>query len=170
MDFACAVNFIADILDRISWVPSPSLWSNSTSRYLFFSFFYNFIEIKKKSTNNSNAIDWIYPIQQTFWSFALIWSFCEIGERVSHQFNAFDAELCQCKWYLYPVDVQQMLLIFMGNAQQPILIRSYGGIACTRDSFEKVWKFWIFNLNFSFFLLFNCAFLFRPFILDFRIF
>lgn len=75
-----------------------------------------------------------------FWSFAIIWSVCEFGERVTQQFDALAQELFQFKWYLYPIEIQRMLLIFMAGVQQSALIRSYGGIPCTRESFGKVQK------------------------------
>lgn len=57
---------------------------------------------------------------------------------VAQQFDDLNEELCQRNWYLYPIDVQQMWLIFMVNFQQATYIRGYGNIQCSRDSFKVV--------------------------------
>lgn len=62
----------------------------------------------------------------------------ELGERVTLQFNAFNELLCQSEWYLLPLDVQRMLVIFMMDTEQPAVIQGYGNIECTRASFKKV--------------------------------
>lgn len=63
---------------------------------------------------------------------------CESGERVMQQFSNYNDELNQCQWYLLSNNMQLMLLIFMNEVQQPIHIRGYGNIVCTRDSFKEV--------------------------------
>lgn len=57
---------------------------------------------------------------------------------VTIQFRVFSMELCQCNWHLFPIDIQRMLLIFISHTQQPIFIRSYGNILCTREFFKQV--------------------------------
>lgn len=73
-----------------------------------------------------------------FWAFAIIFAFCEMGAQATHQFHALNEELCQVKWYLLPIEVQRMMLIFMSDAQQPMFLRGYGNILCTRDAFKNV--------------------------------
>ena len=78
------------------------------------------------------------PFFLIFWAFTLIFFYCELGKMVTNEFNLFNEELCQCKWYLFSLDMQRMMLIFMSDAQQPMLLRGYGNIECTRDSFKNV--------------------------------
>lgn len=54
------------------------------------------------------------------------------------QFDATDEELYQCDWYSFPMDMQKMVLIFMMGTQEPVFIRGFGNIECTRDAFKKV--------------------------------
>lgn len=76
-----------------------------------------------------------------FWTFGAIALVCELGERVAKQFDLFDDKLNLCKWYLFPIDVQRMLLIFICDTQQPKFVRGFGNIICTRDSFKSVCDF-----------------------------
>lgn len=87
---------------------------------------------------NSNPMGIITPFCILTWSFAIIACICECGERVAEQFFDFNDKLNQCKWYSFPLDVQRILLIFMGDAQQPTFIRGYANILCTRNSFKEV--------------------------------
>lgn len=66
-----------------------------------------------------------------FWSFAIIFAFCELGAQVTERFKTLNEKLCQCKWYSHSHEVQKMLLIFMSTAQQLIFLRGFGGIVCT---------------------------------------
>ena len=97
-----------------------------------------FLFVFAKSDDTSTLIDFSAPVLKVFWSFIMIFFYCELGETVSDQFVEFDDELCQCNWYLYPMEIQKMLLIFMCEAQQLTLFRGYANIECTRDSFKNV--------------------------------
>lgn len=93
-----------------------------------------------KSETDSDPSQFVMPFIMVFWSFAFIFFYCELGQAVTNQFNHFDDALCQCKWYLCAVDLQQMLLTFMSDTQQPMLLRGYANIVCARDSFKNVTK------------------------------
>lgn len=82
--------------------------------------------------------------------FLISFLYCELGEMIKNEFNIFNEELCQCKWYLFSIDVQRMILIFMSDAQQPMLLRGYGNIVCTRNSFKNVIFFRIQNFSIKF--------------------
>lgn len=59
-----------------------------------------------------------------FWSFALIFAFCELGAKVTNKFHSLDEEVYQSNWYSLPVEVRRMMVIFMSGAQQPDSISS----------------------------------------------
>lgn len=104
----------------------------------------------------------MFPFVQLVWSFGFIACFCEMGElviqhsanhkriicswihityfylKVTHQFIRFNAKLCQCDWYLFPIGIQRMLVIFMSDTQQPVSIQGYGNIQCKRENFKTV--------------------------------
>lgn len=94
----------------------------------------------QQSDHNAILIDLTISIIMVFWTFFIILVFFEIGELVSKQFDMFNAELCQCNWYLYPIEMQKMLIIFMSNAQQLTFIRGLGNILCTRSKVKEVRK------------------------------
>lgn len=59
------------------------------------------------------------------------------------EFELFNDALYQCKWYLLPIELRQMLVIVMSNAQYPTHMRDDGNIECTRDSFKEVFEIFI---------------------------
>lgn len=57
---------------------------------------------------------------------------------ITAQFTAFKDEFGQCKWYLFPIEMQRMFVIVMANAQQPIILSGFGNVYCLREVFKKV--------------------------------
>lgn len=95
-------------------------------------------QANQKSANDSSLADMILPIFIVVWAFTLIFAYCELGKMVTNQFNTINEELYRCKWYLLSLEMQRMLLIFMSDTQQPMFLRGYANIVCTRDSFKNV--------------------------------
>lgn len=60
---------------------------------------------------------------------------------MTYQFSMFNEMLNKTNWYLYPAEMQRMLVIFISITQEPSFIRGYGNIECTRDSFKQVKTF-----------------------------
>lgn len=71
-------------------------------------------------------------------TFAATFLCCEFAQMVTKQFDEFDNELCQCDWYLLPMEIQRMLPIFMSCTQQPAIFHGYGQIEGSRDTFKTV--------------------------------
>lgn len=69
-------------------------------------------------------------------SFFLMAIIVECGQILTNEFDDFNSELNRCDWYQFPIDIQQMLIIFMANVQQSMTI--HGMISCTRESFKEV--------------------------------
>lgn len=87
-------------------------------------------------------------------SVVVMFCVCEFGQRVNGHFETFDNEVGQCRWYLFPLELQQMLVIATMNTQQPVMIQGFGNIPCTRESFKMVKKSeFVTNLSFQFFLI-----------------
>ena len=72
------------------------------------------------------------------WTFTTIFFVCELGEKVTHQFNLFNEEICNCDWFLFPIEIQRIFLIVLLGAQQPAVIQGYANTTCTRDTFKNV--------------------------------
>lgn len=49
--------------------------------------------------------------------------------------------LVQFDWYLFPIEVQKVLPICFLSVQEPVEIKCFGSIACTRETFKKVKSF-----------------------------
>lgn len=73
-----------------------------------------------------------------FFLYAILCTVCEFGEAVAAQFSGFDDRLCNCCWYLFPIEMQQMHLIFMTNTQRPVVIDTVFQIECTRETLKTV--------------------------------
>lgn len=83
----------------------------------------------------------IFPLPMIFWSFTLIFMFCELGERLTAQFDEIDEEIFRSNWYAFPMDVQRMLPLIMDGTQEPIVLSGLGNILCTREAFKNVIDF-----------------------------
>lgn len=101
-------------------------------------FFCFFFWLVKQSRVDSSPFEILYPLVLLFWSFAVVFVFCEFGEQVSNQYEYFNDELCECDWYLLPVEMQRILSIVMMNSQQPIFIQGYANTLCIRYTFKTV--------------------------------
>lgn len=73
-----------------------------------------------------------------FWSFFAISVFCELGEKISGQFDELDEAIYQSDWYEFPTKVQRVLPIIMMTTQQTTVPCGYGNLPCIRESFQRV--------------------------------
>lgn len=97
-----------------------------------------------QSADNLNPAALTLPLILMFWSFATIFYYAEFGNMVMNKFQTLNDQSTQCRWYRFPRTMQNMFLIYLVDAQQPVFIRGYGNIYCTRDAFKEVS-----NLNFT---------------------
>lgn len=72
------------------------------------------------------------------YSFGLLFAACEIIQNVCDAVNAFDMEIVQSDWYLYPLKMKKMLPMIVNMAQKPVEIKWFGSSAANRDTFKKV--------------------------------
>lgn len=79
-----------------------------------------------------------------FWSLLIAFMFCQCGEMVTSQFDLFNLELSKCNWHLFSMNMQQLLIVFMANAQQPTIVCGFGNIFCVREVFRKVSFIYVF--------------------------
>lgn len=93
---------------------------------------------RKSAEDALNFAPLMFPLLQICLSFGFIAAFCELGETVTDQFRKFNARLYQCDWYLFPIEVQQMLVIFMSDTQQTVYVQGYGHVLCIRENLKRV--------------------------------
>lgn len=91
-----------------------------------------------KSGVNSSLLEMGPSLISMICSLATNFMICEVGQQLTSQFSKFNETLCRCKWYSFPIELQQMLVIVMSNTQQLAFMQSYGNIPCTRESFKVV--------------------------------
>lgn len=91
-----------------------------------------------QSQNTSNFVALVSVVFNLFWTLALVFVPCEIGERVRMEFMKLDFTIGQFSWHLFSQDIQKILPIVINNAQQPVLIEWFGSISCIREVFKKV--------------------------------
>lgn len=66
----------------------------------------------------------------------LLCYFCNI---VTTAQESIGDEIPRSNWYLLPVKLQKMLPFSIIYAQNPVYVEAFGSIACTRETFKKVW-------------------------------
>lgn len=72
------------------------------------------------------------------WTLILTFLPCELGERMSSVMFEINESIDQLDWFLFPHGIQKMLPIILLAVQQPVEIKCFGSIACSRDSFKNV--------------------------------
>lgn len=99
-------------------------------------------------------------IYETFVSFALLFLFCELGERVGNGFNGISNMFDEFDWHLLSIENQKNLPTILAMAHIEMQFCCFGSICCVRETFEKVWSSWIgssvqFSHIFLFWIIFS---------------
>lgn len=63
---------------------------------------------------------------------------CEPAMMMTNRFEVFGEKVAECDWYLLPIKMQRMYCIFLLETQSPIVLCSYGGITCERNTSKLV--------------------------------
>lgn len=74
------------------------------------------------------------------WAFIFLFLWCDFGQKLTDQFELFEDEVYKCKWYLFSIEMQQIFAFAMMNVQQSIVVKGFGNIELSRETFEKVSK------------------------------
>lgn len=80
----------------------------------------------------------LIALAEMFWSFCLVFIYCDLGERISDGFNELYDVICMLKWHKYPIEIQRMLIDILIVTQQPVVIQGFGNVYCTRNACQKV--------------------------------
>lgn len=79
---------------------------------------------------------------QTFYSFGLIYTACELCQRANFAFEDCIVSINQFEWYSFPDEIQRLLPLIIQFTQQPIELKCYGSTACDRELFKYVSICW----------------------------
>lgn len=77
-------------------------------------------------------------ITLTCYAFGIISIASELGQRTSNLFTELTDVSLQFDWYLFPNEINQLLLIILPVVQKSVVIECFGTIACDRELFRKV--------------------------------
>lgn len=71
-------------------------------------------------------------------NFFLVCAACEMGQRSSDLYSNFEKEMIHLDWYLYPIEMQRILIPMTIYAPKSVEIKFFGSISCSREQFKKV--------------------------------
>lgn len=100
--------------------------------------FYHFRSFSAKSRDISDPFKFLTLLTQSGWAFSMVAFYCEASHWIGEKFQSFNYKLQQCDWYLYPVKLQRVYMMFTLDTQELTIARGYGNIACTRTTFKTV--------------------------------
>lgn len=100
---------------------------------LFFSF--PFIS---KWAEHSNLMDIIIIAYLIILIISLLFVFCEGGHFCTATFENIEDDVVQCDWYLLPIKLQRMYMVFLASTQNPNEISTFFSITSGRETSKKV--------------------------------
>lgn len=77
-------------------------------------------------------------LTRTAYAFSLLFTYCEMGERMSGNFAAIEDEMKQMDWHLFPIKTQRMMIILLTATQQPVKLKGFGNLPATRITMKQV--------------------------------
>lgn len=92
----------------------------------------------KSASHGYNLSVMFILIGQVCYAFGATFISCELGQRTNNGYCDIDAIMGQFDWYLYPNEIQRILPAIIANSQQPVYIKCFGSISCSRETFKKV--------------------------------
>lgn len=63
---------------------------------------------------------------------------CDLIERMSYAFTSIGDMVDQYKWYSFTREMQQILLIIFTHVNEPVTVKCFGNITCSRATFKSV--------------------------------
>lgn len=71
-------------------------------------------------------------------AFGYVFITCELFQRLTDGFDEINDAVDQLKWYQFSNEIRKMLPTLLINVQQPVFIKCFGSISCSRETFKKV--------------------------------
>lgn len=63
---------------------------------------------------------------------------CVGGQYLTDKFSEIGNAVEQIDWYLLPIQIQRVLPAIIMFSQEPIIIKFFGNLACSREQLKKV--------------------------------
>lgn len=80
----------------------------------------------------------LFLITDMTWSFGAVFVSCELCQRAVDAYGKLASDIGYLNWYLFPFKTWRLFLTIIPNVQQPAIIRCFGSISCTRETFKVV--------------------------------
>lgn len=87
--------------------------------------------------NDNHVLLLVDPILKSCWAFALLYTFCEIGDRIEKAHSEINDKINGLKWYSFPSNLWQMIPMIMMNSQKPMILKCFGTISSGRIVFKQ---------------------------------
>lgn len=91
-----------------------------------------------QSNHDTDTLMLTVLIFEICYAFGIVYTTCEIGERLCGSFNKISVVIDRLNWYLLPIKVQKMLHVIILIVQCPVTLECFGSISCLREAFKKV--------------------------------
>lgn len=91
-----------------------------------------------KAIDTENYVVIPRPIMSNFMQFSWIFLLCNNGNGVSTEFDQIANAYFHCSWYLMPRNLQKAMIHILAYSNITTDIASFGGLACDRGTFNKV--------------------------------
>lgn len=101
-------------------------------------FFFFFILYEFQSHYEDSMIVVMESVLYGFGTLGLIFIVCECAQLLTNAFSDINATVSRFDWYLYPIEIQKLLVQITMYAQKPVVIAFFGSIECSREQFRKV--------------------------------
>lgn len=69
---------------------------------------------------------------------ALTFLLCQFGQNLTNQFEGFEKQIYESKWYAFPKNIQRILTTMMSFCQKPVTLQGYGEVIFTMETFNRV--------------------------------
>lgn len=84
------------------------------------------------------SVDAVTVVILVLWVFVLLSIFCDFGQKLTDQFESFEAEMYKCKWYIFPIKMKHFFRFAIMNAQELVAIQGFGNIGLSRRTSKTV--------------------------------
>lgn len=79
-------------------------------------------------------------LSYAFYAFGMMFTVCELCQRVTDSFDEINNRIMAFDWYKYPLKIQKLLPILLIGTQKPVVFECFGSISTLRETFKKVRK------------------------------
>lgn len=80
----------------------------------------------------------LVTIFYAIYAFGVVFTVCELFQRLTDGFDEINDVIDQLKWYQFPDEIQKMLPTLLIIVQKPVVIKCFGSISCCRETFKEV--------------------------------